>query len=140
MAWTMEKYPVALKNFGKLMRKKIIEIGNTLIADGYTEARAIPIAISQAREWMDNASQEELKAFKAALLADEKLLKADKKSVIPTALDNELVFQDGVEWVVRAEDTEKLAGRFASKEAAVKRAQEIAVHRTGHVLIKKQQS
>ena len=33
------------------VRRKAIEIANALLAEGYDEGRAIPIAIAKAKEW-----------------------------------------------------------------------------------------
>lgn len=45
MAWNMQDYPDSLKNFDALKRKKMIDIANALLDGGYSEDRAIPIAI-----------------------------------------------------------------------------------------------
>ena len=45
-----------MKNLAPLIRKKAIDIGNALLADGYPDDRAIPIAISQAEKWYQEAS------------------------------------------------------------------------------------
>lgn len=51
MPWNMNDYPTSMKNLAPLIRKKAIDIGNALLADGYPDDRAIPIAISQAEKW-----------------------------------------------------------------------------------------
>ena len=40
--------------------EKAIEIANAMVDEGYEEGRAIPIATSQAKEWKENASKEEI--------------------------------------------------------------------------------
>lgn len=52
----MNDYPTSMKNLAPLIRKKAIDIGNALLADGYPDDRAIPIAISQAEKWYQEAS------------------------------------------------------------------------------------
>ncbi|PZF87573.1 hypothetical protein C1903_12150 [Listeria ivanovii] len=54
MPWTNDNYPDSWKNLKKAERDKAIEIGNTLLKDGYPESRAIPIATSKAEEWYKN--------------------------------------------------------------------------------------
>lgn len=56
MPWNMNDYPTSMKNLAPLIRKKAIDIGNALLADGYPDDRAIPIAISQAEKWYQEAS------------------------------------------------------------------------------------
>jgi uncharacterized protein YdaT len=43
-----------MKNLPVRVRHKAIEVANALLEDGYEESRAIPIAISQAKEWNEN--------------------------------------------------------------------------------------
>ena len=50
MPWTTTDYPDSMKNLTSTVRKKAIEIANSLVEDGYEEGRAIPIAIEQAKE------------------------------------------------------------------------------------------
>lgn len=55
MPWTKKDYPDAMKNLDKEVRDKAIEIANALVKEEkMEEGRAIPIAISQAKEWADN--------------------------------------------------------------------------------------
>lgn len=63
MPWNVRDYPASMKNLDPLVRKKAIDIANALLADGYSDDRAIPIATSQAEKWYDNADEEEKKAF-----------------------------------------------------------------------------
>lgn len=51
MPWTMNDYPASFKSLDNVIRKKALEIANKMIQEGYEENRAIPIAISQAKEW-----------------------------------------------------------------------------------------
>lgn len=41
MPWNMKDYPPAMKNLEELTRKKAIDIGNALLAEGYPDDRAI---------------------------------------------------------------------------------------------------
>ncbi|QUN10039.1 DUF2188 domain-containing protein [Bacillus sp. 7D3] len=60
MPWSMKDYPQSLKNLEEPVRKKAIEIANAMLDEGYEEGRAIPIATSQAKEWKENASKEDI--------------------------------------------------------------------------------
>ena len=66
MPWDMKDYPDSMKNMDPLLRKKAIDISNSLLAQGYEDDRSIPIAHSQAHEWFENASNQELKEFENA--------------------------------------------------------------------------
>lgn len=55
MPWSKDNYPDSMKNFNPKVRNKMIEIANALLEDeDYDESRAIPIAISQGKEWAEN--------------------------------------------------------------------------------------
>lgn len=63
MPWNMKDFPPAMKNLEELTKKKAIDIGNALLDEGYPDDRAIPIAISQAKEWYESADEQEKKLF-----------------------------------------------------------------------------
>jgi uncharacterized protein YdaT len=55
MPWSKNNYPESMKNLDDRIRNKAIDIANALIDYGkMDEERAIPIAISKAKEWVDN--------------------------------------------------------------------------------------
>jgi uncharacterized protein YdaT len=54
MAWNSNQYPEDMQHLSDNVRLKAIEIANKLLAQGVQDTRAIPIAISQAREWRRN--------------------------------------------------------------------------------------
>lgn len=58
MPWNENNYPASLKNLTPDIRKKAIEIANALIEEQYSEERAISIAISKARESMEDEEQQ----------------------------------------------------------------------------------
>ena len=51
MPWTIERYPVSMKNLPPVVREKAIVIANALLEDGYGEDQCIRIATAHAREW-----------------------------------------------------------------------------------------
>ena len=54
MYWTKQEYPADMRKLSENIREKAIEIANDLLAQGYHEMKAVPIAIAQAREWHRN--------------------------------------------------------------------------------------
>jgi uncharacterized protein YdaT len=54
MPWTKNNYPDSMKNLEDSVREKAVEIANALLEEGYEDSRAIPIAISGAKEWSEN--------------------------------------------------------------------------------------
>ena len=58
MPWNEHYYPASWKNFTAQVRKKMIEIGNALLEEGYPEERAIAIATAQGKEWAENREKQ----------------------------------------------------------------------------------
>lgn len=54
MPWNEEDYPKSWKNFTVSARRKMIEIANALLEEGYSEERAIAIATEKGKEWAEN--------------------------------------------------------------------------------------
>ena len=53
MPWNNNDYPASFKNLEPAVRKKAIEIANALLRDDYDESRAISIATTRAREYVN---------------------------------------------------------------------------------------
>lgn len=126
MPWNMRDYPASMKNFEELERKKMIDIANALVASGYEDDRAIPIAIQQGKEWFADASDEEKRAFDREpnpSVNDEH----DTRSANPDLLDEDVAvyFEDDV-WKVKTVKAKQAADTFDTKAEALDRAQEIA--------------
>jgi uncharacterized protein YdaT len=49
MAWTRTDYPQSMTNMDPEVRKRAIEIANSLVDEGYDEGRAIGMARIQAK-------------------------------------------------------------------------------------------
>jgi len=134
MPWDLEDYPSSFKNFEPLLKKKAIEIVNALVSEGYPEDRAIPIAISQAKKWLAEATEAEKAAFKKE--ADPK--KTDKhnnKKINTDLLDNNvLVYYKENRWYVQTKNAEKAVDSFDTKEQALERAKEIAKNKESNVV------
>ena len=59
MPWNKKNYPDAMKNLDKKVRDKAIEIANALVEkEKMDDGKAIPIAISKAKDWADNDESE----------------------------------------------------------------------------------
>lgn len=137
MPWDMTDYPDSMKNMDPLLRKKAIDIANALEAQGYDDNRAIPIAHTQAQEWFDNASHEELQTFdnepnprkedEHETTANLDLLNQDVK-----------VFYEEDRWKVQTVGAKQPDQTFDYKEDAVDRAEEIALNKESKVVIYKQ--
>lgn len=134
MPWNMQDYPASLKNFDELLRKKIIDIANALVANGYDESNAIPIAINEGKDWYEQASKGDL----ADLEAEKNPSKNDAhdtSSANPDLLDNdvEVYFEDD-QWKVKTVDAKRASESFDTKEDAVDRAKAIAQNRDTQVI------
>lgn len=64
MPWAQDDYPASMKNLEAVIRKKAIDIANSMMDDGYEEDRAIPIAIDTAKEWHENADKDEIEHYR----------------------------------------------------------------------------
>ncbi len=140
MPWDTKDYPNSLKNLDTPVRKKTIEIANAMVDEGHKEGQAIPIAIEQAKEWHDNASDKEKNQMKAK--QDNNLKKRDEKesksSSNPELLEKgEHVPPHANGWAVQAEDTKQPSAVFDNKKDAIERAREIAKKKQTHLVVHK---
>lgn len=71
MPWTKNDFPASMKNLEEPVREKAIEIANKLIKDNYEEDRAIPIAISTAKEWYENRGETTTKEVTHSLVPEK---------------------------------------------------------------------
>ncbi|MBL1224880.1 DUF2188 domain-containing protein [Enterococcus sp. BWR-S5] len=138
MPWDKNDYPTSFKNFEPLLKKKAIEVGNALLAEGYPEDRAIPIAISQSKKWLDTATDSEKKAFSKESYP-KKNDKHDGEKINQDLLDNDvLVFSKEDKWFVQTKGAEKAAASFKTKDEAITRARETAENKESKVIAFKQ--
>ena len=100
MAWTSDDFPDSMKNLPKKTREKAIDIANALLEDGYEAGRAIPIAISQAKEWADTQS------------AQSDYVQHVKKH------------REG--WAVQRSDSSRASYVFSTKQKAVEKGRAVA--------------
>ncbi|MED1738890.1 DUF2188 domain-containing protein [Bacillus swezeyi] len=136
MPWSMEDYPASLKNVDKPVKKKAIEIANAMMDEGYEENRAIPIATSKAKEWAENRSKSELKAYSEE--ADETERDDDSSNSRPALAETcEHVIKHEKGWAVKAEDAKRASDVKETKREAVERAKEIARNKGTAVIVHK---
>lgn len=136
MPWTKNDYPPSMKNLEENVRLKAIDIANAMVADGYDEGRAIPIAINQAKEWVGDATKSEIKDLKKKDITDH------EKSETSSAhlQDADIVVQydhDESVWKVISKGAKKADSVHETKKSAQSRAEEIADKRDSDTIIKK---
>ncbi|MEO1771425.1 DUF2188 domain-containing protein [Candidatus Enterococcus ferrettii] len=135
MPWNMKDYPASMKNLEKVTRKKAIDIGNALLADGYPEERAIPIAISQAEKWYTDASEKELRQVensKNPQKNDTHETNPNTKKLINAAVS--VKYQED-QWEVISDGAKRASERFAKKSEAIQRGKDIAENKESELRI-----
>ncbi|OTN74978.1 hypothetical protein A5886_000022 [Enterococcus sp. 8G7_MSG3316] len=138
MPWNVDDYPVSMKNLDPLIRKKAISIANALLADGYNDDRAIPIATSQAEKWFDDATADEKKAFhqeKNPQKNDKHAINKNAQKLMDAAVT--VQYQED-HWEVRSKGAERASDQFDHKDDAVTRGKEIAQNKQSVLTIYKQ--
>ncbi|WP_430788815.1 DUF2188 domain-containing protein [Virgibacillus flavescens] len=139
MPWTLNDYPDSLKNLDKVVRKKAIDIANSMLDDGYEEERAIPIATSQAKEWYDNASQKEINEYENSGKPTQRSAEGKKYDNNPERLDEgEQVVPHEDGWAVKSANAKRPSDVYDNKKDAVKRAKEIAENKDTKLTVYKQ--
>ncbi|WP_149473251.1 DUF2188 domain-containing protein [Oceanobacillus polygoni] len=139
MPWTLDDYPSSMKNLNEVTRKKAIDIANSMVDDGYSDDRAIPIAITQAKEWRENAEKEEIDDYKMHGKPTMRSKEGKKYSSNPERLEEgEQVIAHENGWAVKSSGAERANEVFDKKDEAVKRAKEIAKNKGTTLTIYKQ--
>ena len=135
MPFDRRNYPSSMKNLDKEVRDKAIDITNAMLKEGYDEDNAIPIAISQAKDWANDASNAELKEIRKKDLKDHK--KSDNKSARLQDADVEVSYNyDKEKWQVKSKKASQAEGYYDTKKEATDRAREIAENRASKVITK----
>ena len=141
MPFDRRNYPNSMKNLDKVIRDKAIDIANAMLEEGYDEDNAIPIAISQAKDWAEDASQSEKNKIRKKDLKNHE--KSEGKSGARLQ-DADIVVSynyDEEKWQVKSKGADQVEGYYDSKKEAKDRAQEIADNRESKVIAKtKEQS
>lgn len=125
MPYTKDDYPNTMKNLDNDTRLKAIDILNAMLEEGYKEENAIPISISQAKEWVKNASDKDLKDLKK-----KDITKHDQEGVSSARLQDSdvIVFYDEVnkKWAVKSEGAKRISEYFDTKKEAEEKGKYIA--------------
>ncbi|HAP7631990.1 DUF2188 domain-containing protein [Enterococcus faecium] len=137
MPWNMKDFPASMKNLDKLTRKKAIDIANALLDEGYPDSRAIPIAIDQAKEWYENASESERRTFEK----EKNPSKSDKHDTNPRAgklLDSDVIVEYAKEqWIVKSKGAKKASNHFDTKKEAIEKGKQVAQNKESTLVIYK---
>lgn len=137
MPWNMKDFPASMKNLNKLTRKKAIDIANALLDEGYPDSRAIPIAIDQAKEWYENASESERRTFEK----EKNPSKSDKHDTNPRAgklLDSDVIVEYAEEqWIVKSKGAKKASNHFDTKKEAIEKGKQVAQNKESTLVIYK---
>ncbi|HFX3815288.1 TPA: DUF2188 domain-containing protein [Enterococcus faecium] len=137
MPWNMKDFPASMKNLDKLIRKKAIDIANALLDEGYPDSRAIPIAIDQAKEWYENASESERRTFEK----EKNPSKSDKHDTNPRAgklLDSDVIVEYAEEqWIVKSKGAQKASNHFDTKKEAIEKGKQVAQNKESTLVIYK---
>lgn len=133
MPWKKSDYPNSFKNLKEEVRLKAIDIANAMVKDGYDEDRAIPIAISKAKEWFENADSSEKEDIKK-----KDITKHEKGNTNAAKLqDADVIVQyreEDKKWEVKSKGADKADSLHDKKIDAEKRAKEMAQYREGEVI------
>jgi len=137
MPWNTNDYPDSMKNMEPLVRKKAIDMANALEEEGYEEDRLIPIAQSQAEEWYEDASDEEIEDFKNE--SDPEKSDEHEDNSNTDLVDNDVeVFYENEEWNVQTKGAKQPDQTFDNKDDAVNRAEEMVENKDSKLFIYKQ--
>ena len=136
MPWTLEDYPDSMKNLSKVTKKKAIDIANALTEDGYKDEQAIPIAITQAKEWYEHASKDERKDY----LEHGNVEEHDKEYPSNPELlnQNEMVIFQEDQWAVQSKKAKRASKLFDKKNDAIDYAKKVAKNKQTTLEIYKQ--
>ncbi len=126
MTWSENDYPDSMKNLDKIVRRKAIDIGNSMVKEGYKEENAIPIAISQAKEWAQDASKKDKKDIRDKDITEHENDPEDTSARLQDR-DVEVKYDDEKEkWIVITKGAKRADSKHDTKKEAQARAKEIA--------------
>ena len=134
MPWTKDDYPNTMNNLKEDVRLKSIDILNAMMEEGYKEENAIPIAISQAKSWVKDASKKELDTFRKKDITKHE---DDPDNTSSRLQDSDVeVYYDEVkeEWAVASIGAKQVASYHKTKKEALEKAQKTAGNRDSSVI------
>ncbi|MBY7142225.1 DUF2188 domain-containing protein [Virgibacillus sp. NKC19-3] len=139
MPWTLNDYPSSMKNLDEATKKKAIDIANSMIDEGYEEGRAIPIATEQAKEWYQNASEDEIETYKKRGKPTQRAEEGKRYENNPERLEEaEEVVAHENGWAVQSSNADRASDIFENKDEAINRGREIAKNKGTSLIIYKQ--
>lgn len=136
MPWNMQDYPSSLKNLNKTTRKKAIDIANAMIEEGYDEDRAIPIATEQAKEWYQNATENEKQTFLDEGDVTEHDTTYQSRPELLDKIEMVVPYEDD-QWAVQSKDAKKPTKTFEYKKDAINYGKSIAKNKETGIIIYK---
>ncbi len=132
MPWNEKNYPNSWKNLDAITRRKAIDIANAMIADGYDDEKAIPIATAKAKEWAQDANKSDKSDLKRKDITKHK---GDGSGAKYQDADVEVIYRpEDKKWEVKSKGAEKADSLHDTKVDAEKRAKSIAQYRKGKVI------
>ena len=135
MPYTKSDYPDTMKNLEKNVRIKAIDILNAMLEEGYKEENAIPIAISQSKEWMEDASQKEIDELSNKNVEKHK---ENSNSARLQEADVKVEYdEEKKKWAVKSVGAKQVGSYHETKKEALNQAQKTADNRGSKVIAKK---
>ena len=134
MPWTENDYPNSWKNFDQTTRPKAIDIANAMLADGYKESDAIPIATAKAKEWAEDATSSDKQQLKKKDITDHQADASNKGADYIEKDVHVRYVEEDEHWEVKTEGAEQASDTFPTKIEAENRAKEIAANRDTQVI------
>lgn len=136
MPYTANDYPDSLKNFDEATRLKAIDIINAMLAEGYEEGDAIPIATAQAKAWAEKASATDKKKLRQKDLTDHSASGPSGARL----LDEDVMVQyrdEDKKWEVRTKGALRADSLHDTKKEAEGRAKAIMAHRDSDLIVRR---
>ncbi|MDN6167964.1 MAG: DUF2188 domain-containing protein [Lactococcus lactis] len=135
MPYTKSDYPDSMKGLDKNVRIKAIDILNAMLEEGYDEDSAIPISIDQAKDWIEDAGEEEIEK-----LSDKDLTKHEESSDSSRLQDADVrvtYHKKEEQWAVKSVGAKEVDSYHDTKKEAVERGKEITENRDSQLIKEK---
>lgn len=126
MPWNETDFPDSMKNLDSVVRRKAIDIANAMVKEGYKDDSAIPIAISQAKEWVEDASPKEKSKLEKKDITKHKNDPDDTSSRLQNKNVEVKYDDEKKQWIVITQGAKRADSKHDTKKEAEKRAKEIA--------------
>lgn len=136
MPYTKNDYPNTMKNLDEITRLKALDILNAMLKNDYKEEDAIPISISQAKDWKDKASEADIKELKQKDITKHTKDKSDSARLADRDV---IVYYEEAqkEWAVKSKGAKRVSNYFKTKKEALEKAEHIAKNKDSEVIAHK---